>query len=437
MRSMKKAAVTAACLILSGCRTMADYNFSSIDTNIASGDYAAVRSELETSSHLYSDHDEVLRELDLGLVSHYAVQSDQSNKDLSAAERLIEEKYTKSVSQKVASWLTNDTVEDYAGESFEDIYTNIFMALNYLELGNTDDAMVEIRRFDNKLKSLGARYDAEIAATESGTSGQQVKRVAINFHDSALARYLSMLLYRTSGDRDNARIDYRYLQEAYRTQEQLYPFSEPSSAAGELAVPKGQGRLSVLCFSGLAPVKHEEVTRVWSWDGRIMYKLALPVMTMRPSVITGARVTAVDSNGQRYSADTEKLESLERISVDTFQQKASLLYTKALIRSIAKAAANSTFSALADDKNNTTGTAALFSLLEVASKVTNEVSERADVRTCRYFPATASVAGLTLPPGTYTVTIDFFGTNKIESTSTRTVTVTADGLNLVEASCLR
>ena len=435
-----KNAIFSLSLVLSSCMTMADYNFARIDANLAAGNYAAVSAELdEKKSVLYGSHDEVLRLLDAGLVAHFDGRTDESNRALSEAEALMQTYRATSVSQTIASLMTNDLVQDYAGDPFEDIYANLFMALNYLEQGAQDEAMVEIRRFDSKLKNLRADYETQIAAIERANAdeGATVKKVSIQFHDSALARWLSMLLYRADGDADNAAVDYKYMQSAFQTQADLYDFALPSTVNADRAASKNDARLNVLAFYGRAPVKKEEVVRAYSWRGTVWYKLALPRMEKRPTAITYVTVTATSlTTGERFTQTLEKLESMEAICADTFQQKYSLLFTKALLRSIAKTAANTTFHTIsheADDK----GVAALFTMLDIATKVSNELTERADVRTSRYFPAYASVTGMTVPPDDYAVNIQFFAGKGVTYQETKHVSVRAGALNFVEAACLR
>ena len=165
--------------LFSSCMTMADYDFTEIDNSIVSGRYEDAYQTVESeNSSLYSNNDEVLYFLDKGLLSHYAQAFDRSNNELSEAEKLILKNKTKSISQSVSSYLVNDNVVDYSGDTYEDIYTNIFMALNYLMLGKTEDAFVEIRRFDNKFKVASAQYaDLIVQANNENKKkgGQHVK----------------------------------------------------------------------------------------------------------------------------------------------------------------------------------------------------------------------------------------------------------------------
>ena len=72
-------------------------------------------------------------------------------------------------------------------------------------------------------------------------------------------------------------------------------------------------------------------------------------------------------------------------------------------------------------------------------KINMFVSERADVRTCRYFPASAYAAGITLPEGRYDITVVFKTSSggKVETLEYNGVSVSKSGLNLVESYCFK
>lgn len=434
----RKMLIFSLSLVLFSCVTMADYDFNRIDANLAAGNYGAVSEELaKKQSTIYGSHDEVLISLDAGLVAHYDGRTEESNKALSRAEKLMDVYYSTSVSQTVASMMTNDMAMDYEGEEFEDIYTNLFMALNYIEEDLFDDAMVEIRRFDHKLKNLRAHYEDFILELEKTQDASKINRVNIQFYNSALARWLSMLLNRVEGDYDNVRIDGTLLEEAFTTQRSLYDFSVPSTVAAEKKARRLDSRLNVLAFTGCAPVKKEDVVRAISWRGSVWYKLALPKMEKRHSAITGVSVTATNkATGMQYSCALEQIESLENICVDTFQQSYSELFAKAMLRSIAKTATNTAMSTIGR-KAATPAMSALFTVLDFATKISNEATERADVRTCRFFPAKASVTGMDLPEGDYSVEVEFKAGRHVAYSVKKEISVRAGKLNLVEASCLR
>ncbi len=434
-------------LSLNSCMTMGDYNFSHIDANLASGKYLEARSELDLSRlEIYGPQDQVLEALDFALLSHYAWDIKESNTNFSQAEKLIDSYSAKSISQAVASFISNDMIQDYAGEDYENIYTNIFMALNYIQLGQIDDAMVEIRRFDNKLKVIRSNYEKTVEQANESKNEDRIEKSLMKFHDSALARYLSMLLYIHEGDSDNARVDYKYIQKAFSSQKTLYDFDMPGCIQQELSAPKNNTRLSVLAFSGKAPVKIEETSRFYSIEGSVWYQLALPEMRKRPSQITDIQVKAVkkdalSSNDYSKAAGTtiqaEKLESIENIAMDTFRQHYSLIKAKAITRSIAKTATNSTIHALSQSDELGSGGQLLFTMLDLTTKIANAASERADVRCCRYFPATASVASLNLQEGDYIVTVSYCKGTRVLYEDVQEVNIKKGKLNFLESACLR
>lgn len=439
-------------MIFVSCSTMGDYNFTAVDQSLDAGEYeVAYQMVTADSDEIYSSYDQVLQSLDLGILSHYAGEYQRSNQELTQAERKIEEYYAKSISQSISSFLVNDTIVDYDGEVFEDIYINIFMALNYIHLGNMEDAFVEIRRFDNKLKAASEKYSDKIAAAnqeKSSNGGEQVAVPKMNFHNSALARYLSMILYRSRGQFDSARIDLQYLDSAFASQPALYNFPKPESLQQELEIPLGQGRVNIIAFTGKSPFKEEEVLRLYSDIGGFYYKIAFPEMRQQSSMVSSIQVTAIptgeilEGNAAQHpsaaaTVSLEPLESISNIAMDTFEQHKTLIYLRAVLRSIGKSSTTTVWGALANESSDS-GMGLLFSVLELASVVTTETTERADVRVARYLPSLAWVSGMNLDPGNYILSIEYKNdAGALVALEQKNITVTTTGLNLVEAVCLR
>lgn len=427
-------------LLFASCASN-NFDFTPINADIEKGNYNAAILQLEESqSDIYGKHDEVISYLDFGVLNHYAKNPKESNQYFSDAEKLIDEYKARSISQTISSFLTNDLAMDYAGDDYEDIYTNIFMSLNYLSQGNLEDAMVEVRRFDNKIKLLKEKYEKEVKEVNSNAKEDevQIEKVSIQFSNSALARYLSMLMYRANGDISNANVDLKFLKNAFYTQKDLYNFQIPSTVEEEIAVKKNDARVNIISFYGKAPTKHEEATRVYYPYAGIWYKLALPKMTEQ-----GSNVTTIiaefesTSTGEKLSTLLEKIESIENIALDTFQQKYSIIKAKSLARSITKAVANTTLDVVADqlsDDNNPLGL--VFGLIGVATKAYTEVTEIADTRTSRFFPAYAATTGITLNPDEYNVTLKFFKGSNLLYSETKPLTVKAGKLNLLEINYL-
>jgi hypothetical protein len=438
-RAVPFAAVLALALALSGCATLPDKHAAPLDY-ARKGGYGSALEYLDSKkTDLYTDRDAVVYDLDTGILRHYAGDYAASTNLLRDSETRIEDLYTKSVMQEVSAFIVNDTMLDYPGEDYEDIYTNLFMSLNYAHDGNLDDAIVEMNRFLTKQQKISSRHQVEIEKARGAAKGTNTAAVNIEFHNSALAQYLTMLLHRADGDMDAARHDQHMIDDAFKTQKTLYPFSVPTSVGDELSIPKKKGRLNVLAFSGLAPVKYEEKTHAGD------FVIAIPLMRKQPSSISWMEVTAKNlATGVTTVAKLEQIESVENIAVDTFRRRSEVIYNKAVARMIVKGvttvASREIGKGLSDSSDSTV--AAIGSMLQLFSSINrlaNEVSEQADLRTSRYFPARADVGGLTLDPGNYDVSVSFYGLDGKTVLATKDISgvaVEPSKLAIVEATCL-
>ena len=390
----------------------------------------------ETPKSFYSNYDEVLRMLDLGVLAHYLGDGEKSIEYLNQAENLIYENYTKSISQNINSYILNDNFIDYAGEEYEDIYVNLFKCLSFISQENYEGAFVEIRRFDNKLKTLSVKYQDKIEEMKinadidsNAYNGNDTK---INFYDSAFARYLSMLLYIYEKDFSSANIDYKYLVSAFENQNTLYNFSIPNQLTENFNTPKDKIRLNVVAMSGLAPKKIED-----SFSNiRYGLKIALPVMQKNSSEIKSIKLMVKEkSTNQIYTKEFEKIESVSNIAMDTFKQRQNLIYTKSIARSLLKAGTSNILEELSEDNSDSS----IFGVLHIVSLIANQVTEVADIRTSRYFPSDIYISGLDLNPGIYDVCVCFLSSqgNEIYTEYFYDYSVSENKINILEAVCLK
>ena len=405
--------------------------------DVKNGNYELVYSTLEQSSkNYYSNHDDVLQMLDLGLLAHYSDFPESSINYLNRAESLIEENFSKSITQNISSYILNDNVIDYAGEEYEDIYVNLFKCLTFISQENYESAFVEIRRFNNKLKSLSVKYQEQISKIKKESQMQDdslnSENYKVQFYDSVFARYLSMLLYLYEGDVDSAKIDYNYLVSAFESQKKLYNFSFPKQIEENFCTQKNNVRLNVVAFSGMAPRKKEEsVSNVYYG-----YKIALPVMYKIKTEVDSIELVAINKDTKTvYQKDFEKIESISNIAVDTFKQKQSLIYTKSIARSIIKYGTSAVLGVCKEtsDEDN------IFDLLYLASLLANQLTEVADIRTSKYFPSSVYISGIDLPAGNYDIIVNYFSSDrtKIYQKIFDDYDVSKDKLNLLEAVCLK
>ncbi|SIQ74035.1 hypothetical protein SAMN05920897_11416 [Alkalispirochaeta americana] len=453
-------------LVLSSCASTRNTLFIETDEAAQQGDFSrAARIVEENVDTLYGRRDGVLYYLDSGMLLHYADSPAESSQRLSEAERLIEEYFTRSISQAAATFLINDTMRDYAGEDFEDIYLNVFKALNFNALGQTDGALVEARRINIKLNLLEDKYQslAKGYAQADEAEGPEIQPGESRFYSSALARYLSLVLRRGDGDMDGVRIDWELLQEAFREQSNLYDFPLPFT--DEVMQRPDDARISVLVFTGRSPIKVAQTLWVLTRDGAVdivraeedehlgrviegyhsfafpgvqsgyRFKFELPRMQLRGSEITRIRVMA----DGRPLGDVQLLENMEQIALDTFQIREPIIFLKTVTRTIIKGIAGQR----AGQAMREAGSGSLFGMAaglagSIATDIALDASEQADLRISRYFPAYAYAGEWDLPSGEYDIAVEYYrGSSRVHVDQVGTVKVDRNSPNLISSFLIR
>lgn len=424
-------------------------------------DYAAIDKAIETDWYTGFQavqgfeekyNSPILYDLDAGMLAFFSDEREASSVLLQGAERGIEEAISKNFGQEFASYFANDNVTDYGGEDYEDIYLNVFNAINYHERGEHDSSLVEIRRVGNKLRYLADKYRKVLNEYEEKTKGGDIEgfpnQDPIPFYDSALARYLSMLFYRGDGDPDNAYVDLKKMREAYESQPGIYDF-KPSfiDTEDDIYVPEGKGRLNVLAFIDRMPKKVEKVIYtpfgfVVSLIGALAGDAPLP---LAPNAMTSKVVYPVFAEqADRItnctivfdSGETMNLELIEDMGVvarETARYSQQFAALKSFFRSLAKKTA--VIIAWQQAMAQTDNTIALILanvVLDQALKLIDS-TERADLRMCRYFPDRAYAAGINLDPGNYSFTAKFYDSNgnEVGIQQFTDVEILPDNLNLV------
>lgn len=216
-------------------------------------------------------NDQIMRNLDIALLEHYAGSYKSSLKTLNETDAQMHDAVTKSISKGIGAAVFNENIKEYPGTVYEYMYVNVFNALNYYDTGDLEDALVEVRKIGNKQKQYINEYgkailadftpddktvtEEDVAASFFGINMPALKtksppKAAASdvFRDSATARYVSMVLRTMYDDNDNARVDRDVLSvinPAVNTNDDVY-------------VPADKGRLNVLAFCGLAASRYEQ-----------------------------------------------------------------------------------------------------------------------------------------------------------------------------------
>ena len=413
--------------------------YAQIDGEVHAGSFVNAFNALENPGGrarktIYNPKNEILLHLDRGMLAHYAEMYRESSSSLELAELLIEEAFTKSISQEIGTYLLNDNVRDYSGEDYEDLYCNVFNSLNYYHENNLEGSLVEIRRLNEKLNYLADKYERAkkiVLDSNDQIDPGTLPMEASKFSNSALARYLGMLFYRGTGRFDSARIDSEEIYRAYDLAPDVYYHSIPSSVADELVIPPGMARLNIIAFTGLSPIKEEEniIIPLPLAPPNHFARLAFPKMVNRPRSIT--RAEAILDSGEIFPL--ELIEDMGAVARETFKSRHGLIVLKTTARTIIKNTTSAVAAAVISERKDES----LGALVGILGKIFTEVSEQADTRLSRYFPSHALVGGLNLDPGDYFLTVNYYGIGGLVTSERRNISVRERSLNIEEFICLK
>jgi hypothetical protein len=407
----------ALSLFLASCGPSTEF-YKGVEANVAGGNYIAALQEVQANEKAYGDKASVLFKLDMGLLYHYAGQSDSSTRWLTAAETQIEDLYTKSISLAAVSMLLNDNVLPYDGEDFEKVLVNVFLALNYAEQGEEDEALVEARKVDLKLREFSRAYEGKN-----------------RYREDAFIRYVMGVLYESRGEINDAFISYRNAYDTYKTYAKEYGTAAPSFLLDDLvrtatlmsfteeAATYRQlggkaytrtspaGSLLVLVYAGKGPIKQEIRPEVSIPDEKgVLHTFQVALPKFAPRFPPGRRYAVMvrkEGDTSRVSASpvvatTEVVENVTAIAGKTLDDRMAMVYLKSGGRALLKFLASEKAKAeITKDSDNKVGNF----LKSLAVDLAVGATEHADLRAWRTLPAEFQITRIPLPPGEYVVRV--------------------------------
>jgi len=201
-RQLSPGLAVAAALLLSSCHLMGSFKTgpegrSMHDTDLQqlTRDEAFIEAlDLTDPDDRGDIGDELLRLMHRGLILHFAGRYEESNEVLQRAEKIIDDRYTKSVSLALLSIVTSDRALAWMPGATERLMVNYYGALNYLALADPEEAAVEVRRL-SRLLELGEEEELDPAEIE-------MRRVM---------RYFAGSVFEASGNRNDAAVAYRHV----------------------------------------------------------------------------------------------------------------------------------------------------------------------------------------------------------------------------------
>jgi hypothetical protein len=353
----------------------------------------------------YGSGNDLLYDLDRGLVEFYAGRYPESIRSLEKAKQRFQELYTESLSKEALSWALNDYMLPYRGADYEYVLVNIFQALNFLSMKNTNEALVEARDLSSKYQVV------------TGLAGKARRQ---RYEDNGFARMFMGLLYGSLDrreDKSEALVWYKEAWSLYKSyyggqyvpwilKEEALDLAEELSdqdlgnmradAEGVSPIPgrERKAKIIVIQLVGYAPIKVPEAVAV-PVDREFMIKIVLPKYARRSYDVRSARVTAFMPGGKSVSMDTELGIDIEELAIRDLESRKALALTKGALRPAMK------YLVERKQKENFAKRNGVFAadIFGLVSNLYNIFSEQADLRSWQALPAQIRMARIFVDPG--------------------------------------
>jgi uncharacterized protein len=368
---------------------------------------------LESNQSAYGSRNELLYQLDLGLVLHYAGEYARSVRAFENAKRIHQRLYTVSVSNYASTWLVNDNRAPYRGEDFERVLLNVFQSLNFAAMGRWEEALVEARDADERLRLM---------------RNQRIPGQVDGFWEDAFVRMLMGMIHQSLGGRErinDAFISYQKSWAGYRSEfykksgvsvptilkkrwletasllgwEDRLPAEVAGAGVEDVDHPLGaSARLVVVYYQGLSPIKRQVSIPVPLPNGNIA-RFAFPQFMERGSVQKTMVVKAVDARGYSTTASTELGQNITEIAKRDLRARQVGVIAKAVGRQAGKQVAIDAIETMVRAEQGSTAGSAT----KIVGNLYAYFSEQPDLRSWQTLPAGIQIASLELKPGRYTV----------------------------------
>lgn len=302
-----------------------------------------------------------------------------------------------------SAMLTNDNAIPYKGYGYERVMLHQFQAFNFLGLGDTTGATVELRRAAQVQRELELKHADEIGkvqgeAAQGGVllgefdnhfAGMDVIAGRVkNSFQNGYTFYTAAVIWEALGEYNDALVDYKKALELAPDNAALRddviranqhfdgkPARQPAAAP--------TGTVVVLFEQGFVPAKRAAGLGIPTTDGGI-FSIQFPVYDRYDYQPPTALAVRTDTGG---SASTALLVDTSALAVKALREQVPAM----LLRQVLRARAKYEMQKQALDKGGLGG--------QFLANIYNLVSEQADLRSWLTLPANAQGLRLTLPAG--------------------------------------
>lgn len=319
--------------------------------------------------------------LEYGTALHLAGQYKESNAAFESADKMCDLNDYTSLSRETGAMIVKEGMTQYKAETFEYLMINIYQALNYLLLGDYDNAQVKARKLNEKINKIEL--------------GKETKKRQTSF-----AAYLAALLWESEGDYDNAHILYA---KAYELDPSVEVYKKALLVSAKLAKrddlfekysKQWPGDSKQIDWKALRTQGEFIFILQQGWIARKQHSRndrSLPeLMSVPPKV----RAVRTEIAGRQITS--EVVYNLDSIAKATLADEMAKLVARAIARKVSREAVRQT----SYNNNNNSGLA-----VAALATIVFDVMDVADLRQWSTLPASMQVIRVPLNPGAYKIRI--------------------------------
>lgn len=335
-----------------------------------------------------------------------------------------------------SSLLLNDNAIPYRGPGYERIMVHQYQALNYLFSGDTQGALVEVRR-SNELQSMEqARYQQSQKSVQNMANGtidaqmaqlgQSAGTVTSSFLN-AYSYYITGLLHELANEPNDAFIDYRkaaqitpdnrYLQQdLVRLAKQLAmpQYDEFKQRWGDTVLPgEQQGQVILIVERDFVPEK-QSITVPFPINGNIQ---SASLATYQPQPYL--KSTSLIHGLGEENVEAQNIANISALAINALKEDLPGALFRQAARIYAKYELNQSVQSGSRRANNQVDAGAL------VMQIFNVISEQADRRSWLTLPRQAQIAKQFIDAGTYDIRLNNSQNVKIEVKPNRTTIIWA------------
>jgi len=403
----------ALAVVISGCATDYTREMRPVTSSLRMDRPDLAIEEFRENFTDSTGRDKLLYLMELGNLMRLIGDFPGAENLLLQADRLSDQQRGIELGQEVEAFLSSDLALEFRGADYEKVFINYCLAVSYASQNNMEDALVECRRVNDKLRVLNQNYEEN----------------RNRYSDDAFIRYFMGILYENTGDLNNALIAYRNSASVYDSSYAAdYGLPAPrrvrsdilrlSSTLGMQSIYQGyalqwpgvswendgpdqnHGEVVVILEAGMIPARVEK-SYTFVLNDRV-YRVSLPAIAARRRESWSVTLSSGNTQVSGFLA-----EDLTGIARKNLEDHAGRDIARAVARLAVKAGAAEAGEQLVEElTEENSGISQVTGLL---LSIVGAVTERADLRAWLTLPSQIFIARLRLPEGEHPIRVEVNG----------------------------